>query len=101
MSLHNNSNPSAQGVEVLACDTSSLNRRILEEGSSSSGQGIWCKEDGCVFDSIFCPFCVPPHNSVLGVHVLATDALNLKLQNKILFFLDSLEIENFEAHKRH
>ncbi|KAL0313889.1 UNVERIFIED_CONTAM: hypothetical protein Sangu_2233300 [Sesamum angustifolium] len=65
----------------------------------ASGQGIWCKEDGCVFNSIFCPFCFDLENC-LGVQVVATDGLNVKFQNKTLFYLDQLEVKNFEAETK-
>ncbi|KZV19183.1 Fanconi anemia group J protein [Dorcoceras hygrometricum] len=87
----------ASVVDVLISDASSIDKRICgttREGAS--GQGIWCKEDGCVYDSIFCPFCVDPNNC-LGVLVVATDASNVEFQNKILFYLDHLEVRKFEA----
>lgn len=71
-------------VDVLVSDTSSVHPRVLtsRESASGSGQGIWCKEDGCVFNSIFCPFCVQSDNCI-GVHVAATDELNIEFQNKV------------------
>ncbi|KAG8388918.1 hypothetical protein BUALT_Bualt02G0175200 [Buddleja alternifolia] len=86
-------------VDVLVSNTSSVNQRLCGTArESASGQGIWCKEDGCVFNTIFCPFCFDAENS-LGVHVVATDASNIKFQNKMLLYLDRLEIKNFEATK--
>ncbi|PIN10435.1 hypothetical protein CDL12_16972 [Handroanthus impetiginosus] len=90
---------STSSVDVLVTETSSLNHCLCgTAGEGASGQGVWCKEDGCVFNSIFCPFCVEPENC-LGVHIVATDALNIKFQNKILLYVDCLEIKNFEASK--
>ncbi|XP_073139682.1 uncharacterized protein [Henckelia pumila] len=87
----------ASSVDVLVSDASSIDKRLCETArEGASGQGIWCKEDGCVYDSIFCPFCVDPNNC-LGLLVVATDASNIEFQNKILFYLDHLEIKKFEA----
>ncbi|KAL8523702.1 hypothetical protein ACS0TY_013607 [Phlomoides rotata] len=88
---------STSSVDILVTDASLVNQRIVGTcGEGASGQGIWCKEDGCVYNSIFCPFCVVPENC-LGVHVMATDASNIKFQNKILFYRESLDIKKFEA----
>lgn len=75
-------------VDVLVSDASSVHPRVLtsQESASGSGQGIWCKEDGCVFNSIFCPFCDRPDNCI-AVHVVATDALNTEFQNKVRVFM--------------
>lgn len=112
---------SIPSVDILASDMVSVDHRLYQKSHPGiSGQGIWCKEDGCVFNSIFCPFCVDPGNC-LGVQVLATDASNIKFQNKvrvitveikilflyfestliclcvqILFYRDRLEVENSE-----
>ncbi|KAL0352518.1 UNVERIFIED_CONTAM: Regulator of telomere elongation helicase 1 [Sesamum calycinum] len=86
-------------VDVLVCDTSYLDQRLATTREGASGQGIWCKEDGCVFNSIFCPFCFDLENC-LGVQVVATDGLNVKFQNKTLFYLDQLEVKNFEAETK-
>ncbi|KAL3617725.1 hypothetical protein CASFOL_038046 [Castilleja foliolosa] len=90
---------STSSVDILISDISSVDQRLcgaVQEGAS--GQGIWCKEDGCVFNTIFCPFCVV-RDHCLGVHVLATDASNVEFQNKILFYRNRLEIKNFEEAK--
>ncbi|XP_075516697.1 uncharacterized protein LOC142551379 isoform X1 [Primulina tabacum] len=87
----------ASSVDVLVSDASSIDKRLCGTArEGASGQGIWCKEDGCVYDSIFCPFCVDLNNC-LGVLVVATDASNIEFQNKILFYRDHLEIKKFEA----
>ncbi|KAF8405554.1 hypothetical protein HHK36_010461 [Tetracentron sinense] len=87
-------------VPVLISDISSVGQqlytRINLDGAME--QGIWCKEDGCVFSTVFCPFCTFPDN-LLGLWIMATDASNLHLVNKILFYLDRLEIKNLEAPK--
>ncbi|KAH6799841.1 RAD3-like DNA-binding helicase protein [Perilla frutescens var. hirtella] len=85
----------SSSVDVFVSDTSSVHPHVLKSQESASGQGIWCKEDGCVFNSIFCPFCVNSDNC-LGVHVVATDRSNIQFQNKILFYRDCLEIKKFE-----
>ncbi|GAA0138642.1 DNA helicase [Lithospermum erythrorhizon] len=77
-------------VPVVICDVSSVDQRICNRTSENPlGDGIWCKEDGCVFKPIFCPLCCDSHNS-LGVQVMATDASNVQLQDKILFYSDRL-----------
>ncbi|XP_047964909.1 Fanconi anemia group J protein homolog [Salvia hispanica] len=83
-------------VDVLVSDAPSVHPRVLTSQESACGQGIWCKEDGCVFNSIFCPFCDQSDNCI-GVHVVATDELNTQFQNKILFYWDRLEIKKIEA----
>ncbi|XP_011100424.1 Fanconi anemia group J protein [Sesamum indicum] len=90
---------STSTVDVLVCDTSYLDQRLATTREGASGQGIWCKEDGCVFNSIFCPFCFDRENC-LGVQVVATDGLNVKFQNKILLYVDQLEVKNFEAETK-
>ncbi|CAI9786498.1 unnamed protein product [Fraxinus pennsylvanica] len=90
---------STSSVCVVVSDILSVDKRLLERTDNSApGQGIWCKEDGCVFNSISCPFCNDPNNC-LGVQVVATDASNFEFQNKILFYLDRLEIKNSETAK--
>ncbi|GJV59200.1 hypothetical protein Tco_1465300 [Tanacetum coccineum] len=84
-------------VPVVVSDISSVDRRILEKtAESGSGQGIWSKEDGCVFNTIFCTFC-NNQDSCLGLHVVATDSANVQFLNKLLFYSDRLEIQHIEA----
>ncbi|GKC42525.1 hypothetical protein Tco_1060247 [Tanacetum coccineum] len=84
-------------VPVLVSDIASVDRRILERTSESGiGQGIWSKEDGCVFNTIFCTFC-NNQDSCLGLHVVATDSANVQFLNKLLFYSDRLEIQHIEA----
>lgn len=91
---------SSSTVDVLVCDVSSINQHVSETArEGASGQGVWCKDDGCVFNSIFCPFCPNP-DRCLGVHVAATDASNGHFQNKVLFFVDCLEIQKCEAETK-
>ncbi|CAL5332001.1 unnamed protein product [Camellia sinensis] len=86
-------------VPVAISDISSVDQRLCNRAyEGAAGQGIWCREDGCVFNTVFCPFCSNPGNC-LGVQVMATDASNVQLLNKILFYLDRLEIKNLEASK--
>lgn len=73
-------------VDVLVSDTSSVHPRILTSQESASGQGIWCKEDGCVFNSVFCPFCVHSDNCI-GVHAVATDGSNIQFQDKVRYLM--------------
>lgn len=76
----------SEPVDILVSDMSSVHPRVLTSQESSSGQGIWCKEDGCVFNSIFCPFCDQSDNCI-GVHVVATDESNTQFQNKVRLFM--------------
>ncbi|KAJ4828057.1 hypothetical protein Tsubulata_049121 [Turnera subulata] len=68
---------------VLMTDISSVN---LHPSNSTirdtTGQGVWCEEDGCVFNSVFCPFCST--SNCLGVQVMATNASNVQLLDKDL-----------------
>ncbi|KAL2538076.1 RAD3-like DNA-binding helicase protein [Forsythia ovata] len=90
---------STSTVHVVVSDILSVDQRLLARTDNGApGQGIWCKEDGCVFNSIFCPMCIDPNNC-LGVQVVATDASNVEFQNKMLFYLDRLEIKNSEMTK--
>ncbi|GKC76254.1 hypothetical protein Tco_1127028, partial [Tanacetum coccineum] len=69
-------------VPVVVSDISSVDRRILERTSECGiGQGIWSKEDCCVFNTIFCTFC-NNQDSCLGLHVVATDSANVQFLNK-------------------
>ena len=73
----------SEGIRVLVTDISSVHQllcnRTLEDGS---GQGIWSEKDGCVFNTIFCPFC-STDNNCLCVEVMATNASNIHLLNKV------------------
>ncbi|XP_010536478.1 PREDICTED: Fanconi anemia group J protein [Tarenaya hassleriana] len=80
-------------VSVLVTDSSSVDQRVCRRTLEGAGQGIWCEQDGCVFNNIFCPFCSNPDNC-LGVQVMATDSSNVQLLSKILFFSDRLEVGN-------
>lgn len=74
-----------KGIPVLVTDISSVHQKLchrtLEGGSE---QGIWSEKDGCVFNTIFCPFCSVDDNC-LGVEVKATNASNIHLLNKVGF----------------
>ncbi|CAK7346015.1 unnamed protein product [Dovyalis caffra] len=85
-------------IPVLMTDISSVDQHVCN-GTLQDAQrkGVWCEEDGCVFNSIFCPFCST--SNCLGVQIMAADASNVQLLNKILFYMDRLEIQNFEALK--
>ncbi|KAJ8772742.1 hypothetical protein K2173_027919 [Erythroxylum novogranatense] len=94
---HWNTNASTQ-LPVLITDISWVDQRLLNRSSGDdSGKGIWCEEDGCVFKSIFCPFC--SNSNCIGVQILATDASNVHLLNKILFYLQCLQIQSHDASK--
>lgn len=80
-------------VPVLIVDILSVDQRLYNRNYKDiPGQGIWCQEDGCVYNSIFCPFCISP-NHCLGVQIMAADASNIQLIGKILFYYDHLEVK--------
>lgn len=80
-------------VAIVVSDLSCVDGRIWKR---SGDEGIWSKEDGCVFNTAFCPFCSDQHNC-LGLHVVATDSSNVQLLNKVLFYSDRLEIQHIDA----
>ncbi|KAK1273104.1 hypothetical protein QJS04_geneDACA009781 [Acorus gramineus] len=85
-------------VEVVISDISSVDERLFGvvahgDGSQSS---FWCEEDGCVYKMAYCPFC-SVSLACLGLQILATDALNINLINKVIFYADRLELERQEA----
>lgn len=85
-------------VPVLVTDISSVDQRLCNITLQDAQQkGVWIEEDGCVFNSVFCPFC--SMSNCLGVKIMATDASNVQLLNKILFYTDRLEFQNLEASK--
>lgn len=77
------------GIRVLITDISSVDYRVCHEISDGApAQGVWCEEDGCVFGTILCPFCryhKSSYNNFLGVQVMATNASNVHLLNKVRF----------------
>ncbi|KAJ7957983.1 Fanconi anemia group J protein-like protein [Quillaja saponaria] len=86
-------------IPVVITDASFIDQRLYNRRNHDpQGQGIWCEEDGCVFRTIFCPFC-STNDNFLGVKIMATDASNVTLLNKILFYFDHLEIKNQEESR--
>ncbi|KAK0577247.1 hypothetical protein LWI29_030173 [Acer saccharum] len=86
-------------IPVIMTDVTSVNPRVCNRTlEGAPGQGIWCEEDGCVYNNIFCPFCSTPNNC-LGAQIVASDASNFHLLNKILLYLDHLEIRNLETEE--
>lgn len=74
------------GIPVVISDISSVNQRLcIKNLDGTPEQGIWCQADGCVFNTIFCPFCRTPDNC-LGVQIVATDSSNVQLLNKVEFY---------------
>ncbi|TKY57576.1 Fanconi anemia group J protein-like [Spatholobus suberectus] len=85
-----------KSIPVIITDSLFVDQRICNRiPKSAPEQGIWCPEDGCVFSTIFCPFC-SNINNLLGVQVMATDSSNVQLLDKILFYFDSLEVKSSE-----
>ncbi|KAL9448862.1 hypothetical protein AB3S75_010908 [Citrus x aurantiifolia] len=86
-------------IPVIMTDISSVDQLLTNQSFGGAlGQGIWCEEDGCVYNTLFCPFCSSPSNC-LGVQIVASNASNFQLLNKILFYLDRLEIRIPESGK--
>ncbi|KAJ4967111.1 hypothetical protein NE237_018960 [Protea cynaroides] len=86
-----------RSITVLISDMSSVDQRLYNRLTHDDPQkrGVWCEEDGCVFGTVLCPFC-STSDSCLGLQIMATDSSNVHLLNKILFYLDRLEIKNLE-----
>ncbi|KAK7283806.1 hypothetical protein RIF29_13552 [Crotalaria pallida] len=85
-----------ESVSVIITDSSFVDQRICNRiPKSAPERGIWCEEDGCVFGTIFCPFCTNANN-MLGVQVMATNSSNTQLLDKVLFYFDSVEMKNHE-----
>ena len=73
---------------VVVSDCSSVDQRFCNKSlGGGQGDGVWCEEDGCVFDAIYCPFCSTPKHC-LGVQIMATDASNVDLLNKVWLSFD-------------
>ncbi|CAF2084546.1 unnamed protein product [Brassica napus] len=88
----------ATSVSVVMTDCASVNQRLCRSSESAKGQGVWCQQDGCVFNTIFCPFCSIP-NRCLGVQVKATDSSNVHFLSKILFFAGQVDVTEDDASK--
>ncbi|XP_050210814.1 uncharacterized protein LOC126661090 [Mercurialis annua] len=84
-------------IPVLIADAASVDQHLCKSAKDTPGCGVWREEDGCVFNSIYCPFCST--SNCLGAQIMATDALNTQLLNKILFYFDRLRIENLEGSR--
>ncbi|KAK9112457.1 hypothetical protein Scep_019976 [Stephania cephalantha] len=94
--------PSVNGstnVPIVISDLSFIDQRLYKQSTSEAAEnhGIWCEKDGCVFGPSL-PFCTIS-DRFLGQQIVATDAQNTHLLDKILFYLNRLEIRNPEASK--
>lgn len=74
---------SPTSIPVIVTDILFVNQRLLVRSSKDAGRGIWSEEDGCVFNCVFCPFCCT--DNCIGVQIMATDASNIQLLNKVCF----------------
>lgn len=83
-------------IPVVMTDILFVNQRLQVRSSKGSGRGIWSEEDGCVFNSVFCPFCCT--DNCIGVQIMATDASNIQLLDKVMFYLERLEIQDLKAN---
>ncbi|XP_020529996.1 Fanconi anemia group J protein isoform X2 [Amborella trichopoda] len=87
-----------KNVQVIICDVLSIDHRLHQSCASEVDlpHGVWCEEDGCVFRTVLCPFC-NGSETCLGVLILATDASNTKLLNKVhlqvLFYADCVDVK--------
>ncbi|KAK9109510.1 hypothetical protein Sjap_017570 [Stephania japonica] len=95
--------PSVNGstsVPIVISDLQFIDQRLYKQSTSEAAEnhGIWCEKDGCVFRTVFCPFCTIS-DRYLGQQIVATDVQNTHLLDKILFYLNRLEIRNPEASK--
>lgn len=57
----------------------------------SPNVGVWIREDGCVYEHIFCPSC-EDQSICVGVHVVACDKVNLSLMDKVVFFEEYVKV---------
>nr|XP_043634675.1 regulator of telomere elongation helicase 1 homolog [Erigeron canadensis] len=84
-------------IPVVVTDITLVDRRIWERSPEGSiGQGIWSKEDGCVYNTIFCSGCSNQDNC-LGLHVVATDSSNVQFLNKVLLYSNKLEMQHIDS----
>lgn len=67
----------SEGIRVLVTEMTSVEEQIWK---TKVEDGVWCEKDGCVYNTVMCPFC--PHHHLLGVNIVATDASNAHLLNK-------------------
>ncbi|XP_020079975.1 Fanconi anemia group J protein homolog [Ananas comosus] len=94
-SLDNISRIQRKLVPILVCESSLVNNQIFSRCSNGGTMrhGVWSEEDGCVFRTITCPRCTTS-NACLGAQILATDASNVHLLNKVLFYADYVDIKD-------
>ncbi|KAH9626953.1 hypothetical protein KSS87_005722 [Heliosperma pusillum] len=80
-------------LPILVVDNLSVDPRVCNRiNKDIPGQGVWSQEDGCVYNTIFCPFCSSPGHC-LGVQIMATSASNFYLIDKVLFYYDRLSFK--------
>jgi len=78
----------SKSIPVLITDSLFVDQRICNRIPKSAPEhSIWCPEDGCVFSTLFCPFCSNGSN-LLGVQVMATDSSNVQLLDKVIYHQD-------------
>ncbi|XP_038970983.1 Fanconi anemia group J protein homolog [Phoenix dactylifera] len=87
-------------LPVLISDIASVDQRIFDRCTKDGApqHDVWSEEDGCVFRTLTCPFCNVP--KTLGVQVMATDASNVHLLNKVFFNADHVDMTYEQTSKQ-
>ncbi|XP_010935304.2 uncharacterized protein [Elaeis guineensis] len=87
---------SCPGAEYLCQVDKRIFDRCTKDGAPQ--HDVWSEEDGCVFRTLSCPFCTVP--KTLGVQVMATDASNVHLLNKVFFHADHVDMTREQTPKQ-
>ncbi|XP_068645510.1 uncharacterized protein [Aristolochia californica] len=86
-------------VSVVIADISFVNNAFTARTGNGPLPGVWCEEDGCVFRTFPCCFCTKS-GCDLGMQVLATDASNTHLMNKVILYVDRVLIKDHEDESK-
>ena len=78
--------PRKEHVAIAVADVWNVDQRVLRGPNSGKSRraDVWNEEDGCVFRPINCPFCHATSATLLGLQIMATDASNAHLLNKVM-----------------
>lgn len=77
--------------ELFTKRPDSSKRCLTSSTEDSQLKSIWVEEDGCVFKALLCPHCEASRVCV-GVHVVATNASNASLLDKVIFLRDHVKV---------